>query len=88
MLLSPSNISTHTVQLDIPGDQILPQNQNQQVTAHGGSGTWKVAGVCKCDDSDRELHVDNDVDVPAAWKESSIHCGELTQAELQLVTDI
>ena len=28
------NISTHTVQLDIPGDKILPQNQNQQVTEH------------------------------------------------------
>lgn len=36
------------------------------------------------DSSDGELHADDDDDVPAALTETSVNCGEVTQAELEL----
>ena len=40
--------------------------------------------MCEHDGSDGKLHVDDDVDVPAALKRTSVHCGEVTQAKLDL----
>ena len=40
--------------------------------------------MCEHDGSDGKLHIADDVNVPAALKRTSVHCGEVTQAKLDL----